>query len=70
MFKLSETIWWLESAAFAQNCTNSVYPSTCDFKFNMDPQVFGINQLQSVQLPDRVEKVNKGYSYKIQEKNR
>ena len=57
---LPETIWWMEQGAFAQNAISTVeFPKTCDFKLNMDAQVFLGNQILSVTLPDRVEKLNK-----------
>ncbi|WP_346663392.1 leucine-rich repeat protein [uncultured Merdimonas sp.] len=58
--KLPQTIWWLEQGAFASNAIHTVqFPTTCDFKLNMDAQVFMGNQIRSVALPDRVEKLNK-----------
>ena len=55
---LPETIWWMEQGAFAQNAISTVeFPSTCDFKLNMDAISFAMNEIVSVTLPDRVEKM-------------
>ena len=55
---LPETAWWIEQGAFAQNDITTVeFPSTCDFKLNMDAIAFAMNEIVSVTLPDRVEKM-------------
>lgn len=56
--KFSHTIWRLDNGSFAQNEISRVdFPKTCDFHLNIDNQVFMTNQIKSVRLPDRTEKV-------------
>ena len=56
--KFSHTIWRLDNGSFAANQISRIdFPKTCDFHLNIDNQVFMTNQIKSVRLPDRTEKV-------------
>lgn len=57
---LPHTIWQISSMAFGQGAIETVdFPESCDFKLNMDRQAFAINKIKAVQLPKRVEKLDK-----------
>lgn len=56
--KFSHTIWQIGNAAFAKNQITTVdFPKTCDFNLNLDNMCFAYNNIKSVRLPDRTEKV-------------
>lgn len=56
--KFSHTIWQIGNVAFAKNQITTVdFPKTCDFNLNLDNMSFAYNNIKSVRLPDRTEKV-------------
>lgn len=58
--EIPQTMWWIDSASFSNNqITNVDFPKTCDFKLSIDNMAFAINKIKAVQLPDRIEKLNK-----------
>lgn len=57
---LPHTVWTIGAMAFAKNAIVTVdFPEDCDFKLNLDKQVFASNQIKAVQLPKRVEKLDR-----------
>lgn len=57
---IPHTMWKIEKTAFGRCALETVeFPETCDFKLNIDSQAFAVNKIKAVELPKRVEKVDK-----------
>lgn len=57
---IPHTMWRIEKTVFGRCALETVeFPETCDFKLNIDSQAFAVNKIKAVELPKRVEKVDK-----------
>ena len=60
MVKLPQTLMSIATHAFAQNAITTVdFAQTSDFSLSIETMAFGVNKIEAVQLPDKVEKIDK-----------
>ena len=58
--KLPKSLMAVSMGSFAQCAINMLeFPEKTDFAFNIDASAFGLNKIQSVQIPENTEKLNK-----------
>lgn len=57
---IPHTMWRIEKTSFGRCAIDTLeFAETCDFKLNIDSQAFAMNKIKAVQLPKRVEKLDK-----------